>query len=56
MNYVAVEESTIAVLNRSDFMRIMAENSDYVDEMRRYLRISENSQTMTKENVVKFAV
>lgn len=36
-------------------MRIMAENSEFVDEMRDVLKVDE-SERATKENIVKFAI
>lgn len=48
MNYVAVEESKILVLHRSDFMRVMAENAELVNEMRMFL--NEPQQTDDVDN------
>jgi hypothetical protein len=41
MNYVAVEECNILVLQRSDFMRVMAENVELINQMRKLLRAGE---------------
>ncbi|KAG5677644.1 hypothetical protein PVAND_007385 [Polypedilum vanderplanki] len=38
MNYVAVEECNILVLLRNDFMRIMAENVELINQMRSLLK------------------
>jgi len=37
MNYVAAEECIILVLQRTDFMRIMAENTELINQMRMLL-------------------
>jgi hypothetical protein len=37
MNYVAAEECIILVLQRTDFMRILAENTELINQMRMLL-------------------
>lgn len=42
LNYVAVEETVLLVLTRSDFMKVLAESPDILSDMRN--RLKENSQ------------
>lgn len=34
VNYIAIEECMLLILYRTDFMKIMAENPDLIDEMK----------------------
>ncbi|XP_070501527.1 potassium/sodium hyperpolarization-activated cyclic nucleotide-gated channel 4-like [Chironomus tepperi] len=49
MNYVAAEECKILVLQRTDFMRIMAENTEYINQMRMLLS-EQNFNEITNDN------
>jgi signal-transduction protein with cAMP-binding, CBS, and nucleotidyltransferase domain len=50
MNYVAAEETIVLILQRSDFMRIMAENTELINQMRMLLN-EENFNETSHDNL-----
>jgi CRP-like cAMP-binding protein len=54
LNYVATEESILFVLNRSDFMKVLAENPNVLQDLRKIVRDRLTlAREMTDEDLVR---
>ena len=53
MNYVAAEECLILGLQRTDFMRIMAENTELINQMRMLLSEESVDDGASSTNITK---